>query len=163
MHSMVGKLLVVTALVLGSLGASGVAVAAPPTMNLSSWEPTVDDGVVVGGTQTITVTNVGAVAIADVTFPLDEIPCDCVVAATSPSDGTVDAETWTIGEIAPGATATLTISYETSAGAAVAPDTRTDAAVPIDGGLSAVGVLVALVGGVALVARSRRNPGAATV
>ena len=147
MPSMVRKLsaLAIALLYLSTLSAT--ALAAPPTMNLSSWEPVVENGAIVGGTQTVTITNITSEAMGDVTFSLANPPCDCVVTESAASDGRVEPDAWVIGELGPGATATLTLSYGEPSSPAVGvpagnPPLRVGAALAVVGLAIAVGAVL---------------------
>jgi hypothetical protein len=111
MPSMVRKLSIVAIVALAALSVSAVAFAAPATMNLSSWEPTVDNGAIVGGTRTVTLTNVTSETINDVAYELGPAPCDCSVTSTTPSYGSVSGDAWTVDTLGPGETITLTLTY----------------------------------------------------
>jgi hypothetical protein len=85
--------------------------AAPATMQLSSWRPDTSSAVVQGGEQTVTVTNTSVVALEDVTFPVDRVPCDCSIESYNSTHGQMGASVWTVGRLAPGETATLNLTY----------------------------------------------------
>ncbi|MCL1597633.1 MAG: hypothetical protein M3094_00505 [Actinomycetia bacterium] len=108
---MVRKLFAVAIVALSLMSLASAALAAPPTMNLSSWEPVVENGAIVGGTQTVTITNITSNTMGDVTFSLATAPCDCLITESNASNGGVEGDAWVVGQLAPGATATLTLSY----------------------------------------------------
>lgn len=145
MPTMVRKLSALAIVVLYVSALSTAALAGPPTMNLSSWEPVVEDGAIVGGTQTVTVTNITSQTMEDVTFSLVDTPCECNVTQSAASTGQVQDDVWLIGELAPDTTATLTLSYATppSGGAAGTPGNN----IPISrgAGLVAVGLFMTAV------------------
>ena len=141
MPNMAGKLSVVAIVALAALSVSGVAFAAPTTMNLSSWEPTVENGTIVGGTRTVTLTNITSQTIDEVTFSLEPAPCDCSATTATPSDGNVADGTWTIDDLDPGETVTLTLSYVESPVVALAAP-GTDARIPATTELAVVGLAV---------------------
>jgi len=111
MPSMVRKLSIVAIVALSVLSVSAIATAGPATMNLSSWEPTLENGTIVGGTQTVTLTNVTSETINDVAYALEPAPCDCAVTAAIPGDGRVTNDAWTVEALSPGETVTLTLEY----------------------------------------------------
>lgn len=88
------------------------ALAAPPAMTLSSFEASTTDGVIDGGTRTISVTNITDETMAGHLVELGEAPCDCVVASIVNGEGTIDDDVWFVGDLAPGATAEITFTYE---------------------------------------------------
>ena len=89
---------------------SGGALAAPATMQLSSWAPKTQAGTIVGGTQTVTLSSVSTVAV-DVAFDIAPAPCDCTIATWEASAGDLQGSLWTIDQLAVGETVTLTIEY----------------------------------------------------
>ena len=80
-------------------------------MTLSSFEPTVADGVVVGGVRTITVTNVLNEPLEAHSVDLGPAPCDCVVSGITAGTGEVTGGLWSVETLAPGETATVTFFY----------------------------------------------------
>jgi hypothetical protein len=100
------------AVLIGLVSIGGAALAAPPAMTLSSWETTSVDGVITGGTRTVTVTNVLDAPIEGLTVPLDPTPCDCDIVSASTDAGTIDGFSWNVGTLEPGETRTLTLGYE---------------------------------------------------
>ena len=117
------RLIVVGFLALGMLvGPVAAQAAGPDTTQLSSWRPVTSGGVVAGGSQTVTVINTSNVALDDVVFPLDQAPCACTATSLSSTHGEANNEMWQIGELAPGETATLDVTYtRTSASTLVGP------------------------------------------
>ncbi|MDA2979548.1 MAG: hypothetical protein O3B42_07305 [Actinomycetota bacterium] len=93
------------------IGLAGAALAAPPAMTLSSFEPTAVDGVIVGGVRTITVTNLLNEPLDAHTVDLGQAPCDCVVSGITGGTGDITDDLWSVGTLAPGETATVTFSY----------------------------------------------------
>ena len=110
--TMIRSTLFACAVLAGMLVTSGVALAAPPAMTLSSWETTSADGVITGGTRTVTVTNVLDEPIDGLVVPLDPTPCDCDIVSASADAGTIDGFSWNVGTLEPGETKTLTLGYE---------------------------------------------------
>lgn len=136
---MVRKLSVVAIVAIAVLSVSAIAIAGPTTINLSSWDPTVDNGAIVGGTQTVTITNATSEPVTDVSYFLDPAPCDCAVTSADPSDGRLASDAWTVDVLAPGETVTLILQFgESPVVAAGAPGI--DDAIP-KGIALAVGVL----------------------
>ena len=88
--------------------------SAIPTM-LSSFSPLASDRIIVGGTQAISVVNTSD-RTAQVTIPLEPAPCDCSPAAHDASAGDVrftdGTLTWVIAALAPGASATLEVTWD---------------------------------------------------
>jgi hypothetical protein len=115
---MIRKTLFACAVLVGMLAMSGAALAAPPAMTLSSWETTSVDGVITGGTRTVTVTNILDEPIEGLTVPLDPTPCDCDIVSASTDAGTIDGFSWNVGTLLPGETKTLTLGYELTASSA---------------------------------------------
>jgi len=103
--------LVVSAASIMLLAIAGAAVAAPPGMTLSSFEATATDGVVDGGVRTISVTNISGEVMADHTVSLGAAPCDCVVSGVTGGVGTIEDGLWIVGDLAPGASAEITMTY----------------------------------------------------
>ncbi len=108
---MVKRTLLACAVMVGVLAMPAMAIAAPPAMTLSSWVVTSVDGVITGGTRTVTVTNTLDVPIVGLTVPLDPTPCDCDMFFASADGGTVDGFSWNVGTLQPGETKTLTLGY----------------------------------------------------
>ena len=106
------RVVLTAAVLVGTLAIAGVAVAAPPAMTLSSWEPTAVDGVITGGTRTVTVTNVLDQPIEGLSVALDPTPCDCDIVSATTNSGTIDGFSWNVGTLRPGETKTLTLGYE---------------------------------------------------
>ncbi len=88
----------------------GAASAAPPVISLSSWESTVVDGQIVGGTRTIVITNITDSAMDAYAMDLGEAPCECGIASVS-SGQHVSANTWSVPRLDVGETATVTLDY----------------------------------------------------
>ena len=109
------------AVLMGLFAMSGAAFAAPPAMTLSSWETTSIDGVITGGTRTVTVTNILDEPIDDLTVPLDPTPCDCDIVSASTDAGTIDGFSWNVGTLLPGETRTLTLGYELTSSSTATP------------------------------------------
>ncbi|MGI9585909.1 MAG: hypothetical protein ACR2N7_10005 [Acidimicrobiia bacterium] len=110
------RLILVGLVVVGILVIPVAAQAtAPETMQLSSWRPDTAEGVVIGGEQTVTVTNTSSVARSNIEFGLAGPPCDCSLSSSSSSHGDVEASTWHIGTLSPGETAYLDLTYAQSA------------------------------------------------
>ncbi len=86
--------------------------ASPHMMQLSSWQSEILDGAIVGGTQSVTIVNPTASSLKNVTFGLGTPPCECTLTSAALTAGTLDGSVWIIGELAPGATATLDLVYE---------------------------------------------------
>ena len=119
---MVRKLFLITAVATLFVGLqAAAALAAPPAMTLSSFEATATDGVVDGGTRTISVTNISGETMVGHQVDLGDAPCDCVVAAVTGGAGTIDNNMWAVGDIAPGATAEITFTYERDVAVTAAP------------------------------------------
>lgn len=80
-------------------------------MVLSSWTPVLDGGAVTGGSQTITITNVGSETLG--TFALDTRmrPCDCAVTGRTITSGTVLRGVWAVTNLAAGETAEMSARY----------------------------------------------------
>ena len=154
---------VVAALV---VGAPAPALAAPPsTLEMSSFVSEVAGHDVVGGVRTVTVTNPNDDMVA-ASVSLGPAPCDCVVDSAAPSRGTHDGDTWDVGELGPGESATLTLRYvATSHVAGGVPDTGLAGPVPWLLVLAGTGVASATVWGIsagyAPLLRRLRNGGAA--
>jgi hypothetical protein len=89
-------------------------------MTLSSWETTSVDGVITGGTRTVTVTNVLDEPIEGLVVPLDPTPCDCNIVSLQTDTGTIDGFSWIVGTLQPGETRTLTLGYELASSRGVA-------------------------------------------
>jgi hypothetical protein len=89
----------------------GAASAAPPAMSLSSWESTVVDGAIVGGTRTVVITNITEDSLIDQSIDLETAPCDCEIADVSLGQ-TISHNTWLVPDLAPGESATVTLRYE---------------------------------------------------
>lgn len=87
------------------------ALAAPPAMTLSSFEATATDGVIDGGTRSISVTNLGSDTLVAYTVDLGEAPCDCVVDEITGGIGTIEDGVWVLGDLAPGDSAEITFTY----------------------------------------------------
>jgi hypothetical protein len=117
MPAMLIKTLLI-ALVLPVLSAAAVQPSAAPdrsvpeTMNLSSWRPDSPEGLIAGGTQTVTIVNTSAEALRGITFTLEVPPCDCTLASVSTKDGQVTRGVWRLAELPSGATASLDVVYE---------------------------------------------------
>lgn len=126
------------------------ALAAPPAMTLSSFEATSTDGVIDGGTRTISVTNFGAETLTAHAVELGEAPCDCVVSSVSGGIGSIENGVWSVGDLAPGASAEITFTYGRDAALATAP-------VPIDVGTISM-ILLALMSALVVAVFARRNP-----
>jgi len=157
---MVRKLFAVAIVALSLMSLSSVALAAPPTMNLSSWVPVVENGAIVGGTQTVTIANITSDTMGDVTFSLASTPCDCIVTESNASDGRVEGDAWIVGELVPGETATLTLSY--SEAPLVAANTSRDVfPIPAGVGLATFGLIVIVAAGAVLGYPRRLTPGVA--
>jgi len=157
---MVRKLFTVAIVALSLMSLSSVALAAPPTMNLSSWEPVVENGVIVGGTQTVTITNITSDTMGDVTFSLASAPCDCIVTESTASNGRVEGDTWIVGELVPGETATLTLSYN-EAPLAAASASRDVFPNPAGVELATFGLIAVVAAGAVLGYRRRLTSGVA--
>jgi len=115
MHIMFRNVLVL-ALALPLLSAATPApeaqpVAAPQTMQLSSWQSEVVDDVIVGGSQSVTIISTSSETTTGATFQLGQPPCVCSVISVSASDGTVENGVWTTGDLPPGASVTLDLRY----------------------------------------------------
>ena len=92
--------------------ASETAAQVPPrTMQLSSWQFEGSNGAVTGGTQTVTIVNTAATTTSRVAFHLELPPCDCTLTSASPSHGGLVGDTWVIGDLAVGDTATIRLAY----------------------------------------------------
>jgi hypothetical protein len=89
----------------------GAASAAPPAMSLSSWESTVVDGTIVGGTRTVSVTNITDESLIGQNINLETVPCDCEIAEVSPGQ-TISGNIWLVPDLGPGDSATVTLRYE---------------------------------------------------
>jgi hypothetical protein len=109
---MIRRVLLACAVLVGMMAISGMALAAPPAMTLSSWETTSADGVITGGTRTVTVTNLLDEPIEALAVPLDPTPCECSIVSASTDAGTIDGFNWNVGTLDPGETKTLTLGYE---------------------------------------------------
>ncbi len=83
---------------------------APSTFELSSFVAEVSGSVIVGGTRTVTVTNPNDDAV-EASVALGEAPCDCVEDRVTASAGIVAGGRWDVGSLAPGESATLTLTY----------------------------------------------------
>lgn len=120
------------------------ALAAPNTMQLSSWTPEVSNGTITGGTRTVTVANVTDTPVAVSSISIDPAPCDCAIKSYVASQGTLAGFIWTIDRLEPGATAELTIRYKD----AVSVVAGTSGAEPtVDGRIiAAVSVVLLLAG-----------------
>jgi len=114
------RVLLIAAVVAVAMALSGTAIAAPPAMTLSSWETTSVDGVITGGTRTVTVTNTLDEPIKGLTAALDPTPCSCDIVSASTDAGTIDGFSWNVGTLEPGETRTLTLGYELSSTATAA-------------------------------------------
>lgn len=112
---MIRRVLLMATVVFATMAMSGLAVAAPPAMTLSSWETTSVDGVITGGTRTVTVTNTLDEPIVDLSVPLDPTPCECDIVSAATDAGTIDGFSWNVGTLQPGETKTLTLGYELAA------------------------------------------------
>ncbi|GMQ98432.1 MAG: hypothetical protein BMS9Abin17_0942 [Acidimicrobiia bacterium] len=122
------------------------AFAAVSTMQLSSWTPEFSEGIMTGGTQTVTLTNVSGETLSNVSFSLDPVPCDCAVESYSASRGSLDVLDWAIDRLEPGATASLTVQYgDTTSVAAGNPATDLTIAGRIATAISIVLLLAAMV------------------
>ncbi len=110
---MVKRTLLAVAVMVGVVAMPAMAMAAPPAMTLSSWVVTSVDGVITGGTRTVTVTNTLNVPIVGLSVPLDPTPCDCDMFFASTDGGTIDGFSWNVGTLQPGVTKTLTLGYGT--------------------------------------------------
>lgn len=110
---MVKRTLLACAVLVGVLGMPAMAMAAPPAMTLSSWVVTSLDGVITGGTRTVTVTNTLDEPIEGLSVRLDPTPCDCDIISASTDGGTIDGFNWNVGTLQPGETKTLTLGYGT--------------------------------------------------
>ncbi len=108
---MVRKSLLVCAAVAALLVANvGAAAAAPPTAALSSWESTVEDGTIIGGNRTLSVTNITDETLVGTAVELNTVPCDCVVESFS-GPGEITGNLWLVPDLEPGATAEVTMVY----------------------------------------------------
>jgi hypothetical protein len=99
----------ITAMVLLVAGA-GAAAAAPPTAAASSWQSTVVDGEIVGGTRTISVTNGTDEILSGQAIDLTTVPCDCVV-VERPAIGRISGNNWVAPPLDPGQTVEITFTY----------------------------------------------------
>jgi len=145
MPTMMRKLLGILVGIVAVLVISVPAFASLTTMQLSSWTPEFSEGIMTGGTQTVTLTNVSGETLSDVSFSLDPVPCDCAVESYSASLGSLDALDWTIDRLESGTTASLTVQYrDTTAVAAGNPATDMTIAGSIATVLSIVLLLAAL-------------------
>lgn len=93
------------------LSASTATAADQDVMVLSSWAPVLDAGAIAGGSQTVTVTNVGAEAVSATTFDTARRPCECAVTGLTLSRGTLLRGTWSVRNLVPGETATMSVLY----------------------------------------------------
>lgn len=144
MRAMLQRSILMLTLVTAMLVISVPAFAAPATMQLSSWTPDVSDGGIVGGTRTVTVTNVTDTPVAVSSVSIDPAPCDCAIMSYVASQGTLAGFIWTIDRLEPGAAAELTIQYKDAA-AVVAGSSGAESTV--DGRIiAAVSVVLLLVG-----------------
>jgi hypothetical protein len=84
---------------------------APQTMRISSWQSEGADGVILSGTQTVTIINTSATSTDALRFGLEPPPCDCALAGATPTNGTVGNDVWEIGDLLPGASASLDLVY----------------------------------------------------
>ena len=100
---------------------AGSALAAPPAMTLSSFEATATDGVVDGGTRTISVTNFGTETLSSHRIELGEAPCDCIVSGVAGGAGTLEDGTWIVGDLGPGESVEITFTYATDTAVTTAP------------------------------------------
>jgi len=80
-------------------------------MVLSSWTPAIDAGTIAGGAQTVTITNVGDHTESTVSYGTATRPCNCAVTGLTLSKGTLLRGTWTVTNLKPGETATMSIQY----------------------------------------------------
>lgn len=80
-------------------------------MVLSSWTPAIDAGAIAGGAQTVTVTNVSDHIESMITHETDARPCDCAVTGLTLSRGSLLRGTWTVTNLDPGETATMSVHY----------------------------------------------------
>ena len=80
-------------------------------MVLSSWTPGIDAGTISGGTQAVTITNVGDHMPSTATFGTEPRPCDCAITGLTLSSGTLLRGTWRVTNLNPGETETMTVQY----------------------------------------------------
>ncbi len=95
-----------------SAASDSASTASPQTMQLSSWQSEILNGTIVGGTQSVTIVNPTTSSVNDITFRLGTPPCKCTLTGASTTGGTVEGGVWIIGQLAPGATVTLDLVYE---------------------------------------------------
>jgi hypothetical protein len=110
------KNVLVLALALPLLSAATGASEAQPetalqTMQLSSWQSETLDGVIIGGSQAVTIVSTSTDTATGTTFQLGQPPCDCSLSNLSASVGTIENGVWTIGDLPAGATVTLDLRY----------------------------------------------------
>ena len=101
----------------------GSALASPPEdiVMLSSWTPEIEDGHIVGGSQSVTVANVGAAPTLGFSYSLDPAPCACSITEVIVGEGWLSGRDWAIPSLAPGESASITLEYDLAT--ASAPDT----------------------------------------
>jgi hypothetical protein len=80
-------------------------------MQLSSWQSETLDGVIIGGSQAVTIVSTSTDTATGTTFRLGQPPCDCSLSNLSASVGTIENGVWTIGDLPAGATVTLDLRY----------------------------------------------------
>lgn len=85
--------------------------AAPQTMQLSSWQSEIVDDIIVGGSQSVTIISTSSEMTTGTTFRLGQPPCDCSLSEISASTGTVKDGIWTTGDLPAGAAVTLDLRY----------------------------------------------------
>ena len=83
----------------------------PDVMVLSSWAPAFDAGAIAGGSQTVTMTNLGAVTIPVSTFDTHTRPCGCAITGLTLSRGTLHRGFWVVTNLDAGETATMNVHY----------------------------------------------------
>jgi hypothetical protein len=132
---------------------------------MSSFVAEVSGHEIVGGIRTVTVTNPNDDMVAT-SVSLGPAPCDCVVDSAAPSRGTHSGDTWDVGELGPGESATLTLRYVATSQAAVGvPDAGRASLVSWPLVLAGTGVVAATVWGIsagyATILRRLRNGGTA--
>lgn len=106
----------VVAAVLSVLGwtvltASVADAADQNVMVLSSWTPVLDAGAIAGGSQTVTITNVGTKTVSATAADTGPRPCDCAITGLTLSMGTLLRGAWSVTNLDAGETATMSVRY----------------------------------------------------
>lgn len=92
------------------VASAGAAAAAPPATAASSWQSVVENGEIVGGSRTVSITNWTDEVLSGQAIELATVPCDCVV-IDEPATGEISGGHWIAPPIEPGQTLEVTFAY----------------------------------------------------